>query len=731
MPDPLILRCSLLLLMIGALILLSVQELVIWRSQRGLAMHGWALAWSLNSLVFVVGRLVQHAGQTPMAGDIGTRIQFVASFATGVAAYGMLMALDPRISDRRPLWAITATGALLSLIVVTTDAFAINEGILRTEAMGNSYYVMSAGPWLALLAPYTLVTVGFAIVLGSRAEFGGEEEPRVLMFLALLIGCAWMNDIATLMGLYVGIELLDLAFFVVAAGVGFVVEREAEYRVLSIQEDLKDSRQEVEVSEARLRLLSGATEEGIAIYRDGLVVSCNQSLSAMTGQLTRGGWQLDDLWVPAHAIASATALSDPTSGPTEVDVRRVDGTTFPAEMVGRTASLHNREVGVLAIRDLTHRKQLESQLVTSDRIASLGRIAAGVGHEINNPLAYILGNVEFVRNELDKLYMDSSLRSELEDSLTDASVGCDRIAAISRDLTMLSRRTDDDVEATDVVECLESSVRVSGAEINQRAKVVKDYGPLVPARITASKLGQVFLNLLVNAAQAIEPGKPDENQITLKAGIEGQMIVVEIRDTGRGMPPEVAARIFEPFYTTKDVGEGTGIGLSICQNIVASAGGDIAVASELGVGTRFRVRIPIARDALAPPELDTTVGDTQESARVLIVDDDMLILRVVSRMLKEHAVTTTQSGAEAVELILRERPQLVLCDVMMPEVDGSQVYAQVLERDEDLAGRMVFMTGGVFEAEIQGFLDGIPNLVIDKPVRAKLVNALAREASAL
>ncbi len=232
------------------------------------------------------------------------------------------------------------------------------------------------------------------------------------------------------------------------------------------------------------------------------------------------------------------------------------------------------------------RRWMEQQLHLSDRLAQIGALAAGVGHEINNPLAYVDANLKYAIDELRA--RDEGHLAQVLAALQDAREGTGHVAVIARDLKTFTRGDDETVGAVALLPVLESAISMSRHELKHRAEVVREFrgAPLVEGN--AVRIGQVFLNLFVNAAQAITttPGV-----IRCAAREEGDHVIVEIHDSGSGIAPEHQQRLFEPFFTTKPVGVGTGLGLAVCKRIVGSLGGSIEVESELGRGTCFRVRL--------------------------------------------------------------------------------------------------------------------------------------------
>jgi PAS domain S-box-containing protein len=236
---------------------------------------------------------------------------------------------------------------------------------------------------------------------------------------------------------------------------------------------------------------------------------------------------------------------------------------------------------------------LQRQLMFADRMASIGTLAGGVAHEINNPLAAVTANIAMILEELDRAPVE---RSELREMAIDIQTAAERIRKIVRGLTTFSRADEERRVVIELRPVLELATEMVANQLRERARLVKDYGttPLVDA--DEARLGQVFINLLVNAVQALPEGKPHANEIRVATTTDAQgRAVVEIHDTGAGIPASLMARIFDPFFTTRAVGVGPGLGLSICHAIVTGMGGEISVASEPGGGTAFRVALLAAK----------------------------------------------------------------------------------------------------------------------------------------
>lgn len=369
------------------------------------------------------------------------------------------------------------------------------------------------------------------------------------------------------------------------------------------------------------------------------------------------------------------------------------------------------------------RKAMEAQLFISDRMVSMGMLAGGVAHEINNPLAYVIANLGFVGQELaglaGRMPAQATSFADALVAIKDAQEGAERIRLIVRDLNTFSRSDDAKRGPVDVHKMLDSTANMAWNEIRHRSRLVKDFAPsTLMVEGNESRLGQVFLNLLVNAAQAITEGAAEKNEIRVVTRVERDgRIAIEVRDTGTGIPPEVRGRLFTPFFTTKPAGVGTGLGLSICHKIVSTDGGEILVESKVGIGTTFRVLLPPAtiEDIKVKSQPKELPGGRR--GRVLIVDDEVMLGKALRRMLAPHhdAVVVT-SGKEALRLIAADGEfDVVFCDLMMPEMSGPELYGAIVATYPELAKRVVFLTGGAFTESAISFLDQTYNMRIDKP----------------
>ena len=395
----------------------------------------------------------------------------------------------------------------------------------------------------------------------------------------------------------------------ITAGTLSIGGREATYAVMRDITQRQRAADALERSEASYRALIESMPDAVIVHRHGAIVYMSPSARRLLGYsldedvVGRPAIELvhpDDKPKVLERVFAILARGVPAPTAEERLVRR-DG-TFVVVEIAALGTVFDGEPAVLAIaRDVTMRKEFESQLVMNDRLASLGRLAASVGHELNNPLAYVLGNVGFMERELAR---SCGVPKDFVDRFTTyvgvVREGAGRMRDIVHDLKTLARADSDASGTIDLQHLLDVCVNMAEHELRPRAKVVKDYRDRATVFGTEPRLGQVFLNLLVNAAQAIPAGHAEDNAVEVVVRLEGTSAIVEISDTGAGIPPEQVDRIFEPFFTTK-AGVGTGLGLSISHRIVTSAGGVISCEPRPAGGTTFRVTLPASDAASVVP----------------------------------------------------------------------------------------------------------------------------------
>jgi PAS domain S-box-containing protein len=388
--------------------------------------------------------------------------------------------------------------------------------------------------------------------------------------------------------------------------------------------------------------------------------------------------------------------------------------------------------------DVTEREELRARVAIADRMASLGTLAAGVAHEMKNPLAYVLASLDFAARQAQAIGRLFEARGEggppaeidlLEQSIAQAREGAERVNAIAKDLRTFARAEEDARAAIDVTAVLESSIRMVWHEIRHRARLVRDFGEVPRVLANEARLGQVFINLLVNAAHAIPEQRAAANEIRVIARRDqAGRAVIEVKDTGSGISEEHLGRIFDPFFTTKPAGSGLGLGLSICHGIVTALGGEISAESRVGEGSVLRVTLPPApaKSDRPQPVKPAPPETPKRRAKILLIDDEPAFRGSIAHLLGlTHDVTAAASAREALDRILGgERFDLLLCDLMMPEMTGIDLYEELHRAAPEQAARMVFLSGGAFTARAQAFLKRVPNAHLEKPFTMEDLHAL-------
>ncbi|WP_163867894.1 PAS domain S-box protein [Myxococcus eversor] len=508
---------------------------------------------------------------------------------------------------------------------------------------------------------------------------------------------------------------------------------------------LKQAEEEVRRSEVSFRTLIESLPDLVAVFdRDARVRYANLKVARALGYSDVReliGKHISDM-IPPEDLASADARMHEAlrTGRNALQERRmvrrdggilhVESTTFPLHFDGEDSI-------VSVAHDLTERHQMQARLMLAERMASVGTLAAGVAHEINNPLAYLTANLAFAREELTNLPVsgvDPTLAEALADAqsaLAEAQQGAERVRTIVRDLKTFSRVDSLEDAVVDVRRVLDSTLNLATTEIRHRARLVKFFEDVTPVRANESRLGQVFLNLLVNAAQAIPEGSPDRHEIRVSTRMgDGGRVMVEVSDTGVGIAAEHLPRLFDPFFTTKAPGVGTGLGLSICHNLVTALGGEIRVRSSPNRGSTFQVLLPAAerpREVPLPRPLD--VPSAEKRGRLLVVDDEPLVCTALGRTLRpHHDVTLATRAQDALERIeAGEHYDVVFCDLMMPGMSGMDFYSTLMKRYPDQARRVVFLTGGAVTPQARAFLETVTSPHLEKPFAGRELLSLVQE----
>ena len=371
------------------------------------------------------------------------------------------------------------------------------------------------------------------------------------------------------------------------------------------------------------------------------------------------------------------------------------------------------------------RQQLEQQMVHNDKLASLGKLVAGVAHEINNPTTFILLNQHVAAKDLQQLREAVTTPAELElidrihGNLNDNISGMYIIRDLVRNLSSLSRDERCSVETIDLNEVIRQACALAAATISRRATLVMALDELPLLQANRNRFTQLVLNLLTNAAHAIERGSPKDNRITVRTYCVDDAIHLVIIDTGVGIPPRNQRKIFEPFYTTRSKEKGTGLGLTIVSDTVRLHGGRIDVASTVGEGTRIHIVVPLESPLASTPQSATPISPRTDGPRrrLLLIDDEVLLTQAMLPFLEEaFEVVCVNDGVLALQMMESAGSyDLILCDLIMPDVDGVTLF-ESLNDSPELQRRFVFMTGGTFTDRAREFVQQLPRPVLRKPL---------------
>ncbi|MDB4960907.1 MAG: Sensory box histidine kinase/response regulator [Myxococcales bacterium] len=479
-------------------------------------------------------------------------------------------------------------------------------------------------------------------------------------------------------------------------------------------------------SEARFRFLVTASPDGVVILQRGVVVFTNPRAVQLLGAATEAevmGKSITSFLPPTDIGAAEKRVATMARTGEEMPPREFGVLAVPGRVVEVKSIVCEWEgaPALLALaRDVTERAAMQRRLVEADRLAALGTLAAGVAHEINNPMTYALLAVQRIERTLTSLGGPPEALASIREQLSDIEHGIGRVASITRSLRAFARPDDSPPGPVDLTEIVRRSLKMVDNDLRHRAKLDLDLPEVPPVTGNASRLEQVVVNLLLNAIQALPEAEANTIGVRLEAPSKGS-IVLSISDNGHGIPAAVRHRIFEPFFTTRPIGKGMGLGLSVCKTIVEGFGGEIAVASTEGVGTTVSITLRV-HTGPAVGEQPASSFARAPRLRVLLIDDEPILRTVFARLLEDHHdVVTASSGVDGLELAITGAFDAIVCDVMMPGVDGAEVYRRVALARPGQEKRIIFITGGTFTRELDEFLATTPNRLLLKPFKLEAV----------
>jgi PAS domain S-box-containing protein len=489
--------------------------------------------------------------------------------------------------------------------------------------------------------------------------------------------------------------------------------RQSEEKYRTILKEIEDSYFEVD--------LAG----NLTFVNDSTCRNLRYSRGELLGMNYRGFTAEEDIQHVYKAFNRVYRTNRPNRGICWKVVRK-DGTVgFVEATVSLVRDPQGKIIGFRGVgRDITERKkveeerkQLELKAQVTSRLASVGEMAAGVAHEINNPLTGVIGYAQLLMDRED-------IPFDIRKDLTAINDGAQRVAGVVKRLLAFSRQTKPERRYVDINELIESTLALRAYHLNvNNIKVTTQLAPDVPETVAdPGQLQQVLLNLIVNAETEMKLAH-GKGKLTITTEKSHNTIKVSVKDDGPGIAKENLERIFDPFFTTREVGEGTGLGLSLCYGIIAEHKGRIYAESKLGKGATFIVELPVVTEAEPPKPIEPVVEQPEKvaKARILVVDDEQVIRELAKRALagEGYEVDTVDNAAEALKKIESQRYNLVLIDIKMPDMDGVELYRRTQRIAKSLARRVVFITGDILGADTEKFLSETKAVHIEKPFDAE------------
>ena len=503
--------------------------------------------------------------------------------------------------------------------------------------------------------------------------------------------------------------------------------------------DRQRMEQALRESEQRFRSVAEVHPVPVVITRlaDGIIVYASEGMALSLGSRDYVGRRAVDFYASPDERARFIAALEAAGRVDNFEVmgRRADGAMFPAALTSRRIVWNGDAAVATAIVDLSETKRTEAELARqrealahSEKLTALGSLLAGVAHELNNPLSVVVGQATLLHDTVN----DDKAKARAEKIRRAA----DRCARIVKTFLAMARRRPPELAPTNLNTVIETAMDLV-AHVLRTADIelVLDLTPdLPPLLADADQLNQVVTNLVVNAQQALID-HPVQRRLTISTRRdvvgEAETITLVIADNGPGVPQEIRDRIFEPFYTTKKTGVGTGVGLSMCQSVVEAHGGKLAISDTPGGGATFTAVLPVRRRKVAAVRaaIESAPVETENGASILVVDDELEMAQTLSEILETrgHRVEIVENGRLALERIGKQRYDLVLSDLRMPVLDGPGLYRAVAKDYPEMLERMILVTGDTLAPHVNAFLKETRVTCIEKPLNpAAVLNLVAR-----
>ena len=659
------------------------------------------------------GALLEHAALEPSAKLAWATLEYPGIMA--VAPLWLLFAVE--YGGRAPLLAGRRTAALalmplLTVLLVGTNGWhhLVWSVVTPSSPMPGAPLLYSHGPWFWLAAAYNyvLLVAGTILLAASLAHAHARYRGQTA---ALLIGLAlpWIGNALYLGGARVlgGVDPTPLAFALTGLVFALGLFRRGLFDLVPV---------------ARHALIESMADGVLVLDAQDRVIDVNPSARVLLGLPAAPiGEPATRVLAPWPALAALTTAGEP------MDIQaRLPTAQGTREVLARLSLLgdgRGQPRGrLLVLSDVTERRRTEETLRQTEKLASLGQLLAGVAHELNNPLSVVIGHATLLKREAT-----GPAAARIEKIATAA----DRCARIVTNFLAVARKREPQRADTDVNQVLREAVALLAHQLAvDDVAVGLDLAAALPViHADAHQLHQVAVNLVVNAQHAMLQRPRRVLTIVSRHDAVARRVAFSVSDTGPGIPGSLRHRVFEPFYTTKPVGMGSGLGLSVCRGIVEAHEGTIEVDDAPGGGTCVTVSLPVAASAAAAPRGEPEApADLIRGKRVLIVDDEPLVAGLLAELLEAdgHQVDVASNGRVALELLGAGGFDLIISDFKMPGLDGAGLWEGLGRQDARLRERLVFISGDALTAETRRFIAGTGAPTVGKPFDAAQVRRVVQ-----